>query len=160
MKIEYNIKNISGKNKSLCIGDLVKYYGETRYKLIESIQRLNKDNTTKSMVANILKKAMNNPNVEMMFDNMEELSKKNIFSFQIDDTNPLVFDNGKDNCKITITMNDEYFAAKAIYDMMKPGFHKKEYKDYVNDEKEEWKKWFTKNLKEYTTDYSCIILEE
>jgi uncharacterized membrane protein len=160
MKIEYNIKNISGKNKSLCIGDLVKYYGETRYKLIESIQRLNKDNTTKSMVANILKKAMNNPNVEMMFDNMEELSKKNIFSFQIDDINPIVFDNGKDNCKIIITMNDEYFAAKAIYDMMKPGFHKKEYKDYIKDEKEEWKKWFTKNLKEYTNDYSCIILEE
>jgi hypothetical protein len=163
MKLEYTINNISGKNKSLCIGDMIKYYGETRYKMIEGVQKLNKSDTTKGMVAHLLKKAMKNPVVDAMFNNIEELAnKQHFFLFTVDNIKPLLFDNGKNHCVMVVEMTEEYFAAKTIYDMMKPtlGVHKMEYEDYLHKEKGDWRKWFEKNLKEYTSDYSCKTLEE
>ena len=160
MKLEYTINNISGKNKSLCIGDMIKYYGETRYKMIEGIERLNKSDTTKGMVAHLIRKAVNNPAVEMILGNLESVAnKQHFFLFTVDKIDPLVFDNGKNNCVIVIEMKEEYFAAKAIYDMMKPGFRKMEYEDHVKKEKDDWLKWFEKNLKDYSSDYSCKTIE-
>jgi hypothetical protein len=162
MKLEYTLNNISGKKKSLCVGDLIKYYGETRYKIIESIQKLNENETTKGMVANLLKKvASNNVAVDMMIGNLEELAKKNIFSFTIDGINPVLFDTGKDTCVIVVDVGAEYFSAKAIYDMMKPGFRKRDFEENIKKEKAIWRSWFEKNLKEdYTKAFTCKILEE
>lgn len=160
MKIEYEIKNISGKDKSLCIGDLIRYYGETKYKLIESVQRLNNSQTTKGMVSNLLSSALKNPMAASIFDNLEELSKKDIFKFTIDEFDPLVFDNGKSTCDIILCMGDEYFAAKAVYGMMKPGFRKIGFEEHVIREKESWLRWFEKNLNEYTHSYTKKVLEK
>lgn len=162
MKLEYTLNSISGKKKSLCVGDLIKYYGETRYKIIESIQKLNENETTKGMVANLLKKvASNNVAVDMMIGNLEELAKKNIFSFTIDGINPVLFDTGKDTCVIVVDVGAEYFSAKAIYDMMRPGFRKGTFEDYVKKEKNDWKSWFEKNLREdYTKSFVCKVIEE
>ena len=160
MKMEYNIKNISGKNKALCIGDLIRYYGETQYKIIESAEKLSSSETTKGMVTNLLKKAMDDPRVGAVFDNIQELAKKKIFSFTIDNVDPIVFDNGKDSCNLIVNMCDEFFTAKAIYAMMRPGFRKQNFEDYVEKEKQEFRRWFEKNLKEYTNNYDCKILEE
>lgn len=162
MKLEYTLNNISGKKKSLCIGDLIKYYGETKYKIIESVQKLNENETTRGMVANLLKKvAKNSPAVDIMMGNLEELSKKNIFSFTIDGINPLQFDTGKDNCILVIDISDEYFAAKAIYDMMKPGLRKHEYEEHIKKEKDAWRSWFDKNLRDdYTRCFTCKVLVE
>ncbi len=160
MKIEYNIKDISGKNKALCIGDLIRYYGETRYKIIESVEKLNSNETTKGMVINLLKKAINNPLVGGIFDNMQELAKKKVFSFTVDDFNPIKFDNGKNSCILVLDMGDEYFTAKAIYAMMRPGFRKQCFEAYVEKEKQEFRRWFEKNLKDYTHNYTYKLLEE
>lgn len=160
MKIQYDIKNISGKNKALCIGDLIRYYGETKYKIIDGMQKLNDSETKKGMVAGLLKKVVNNPSVDMIMSNLEEFSKKNIIVFAVDGFNPLVFDNGTDSCVLVVEMGDEYFAAKAIYGMMKPGFRKMEFEDHVDRERKNWIRWFEKNLKEYSNSFTSKILEE
>lgn len=161
MKIEYTINNITGKKKTLCIGDLIRYYGETKYKMIEGIQKLNESKTTRGMVANLLGKAINNPSANLIMNNLEELAKKNIFSFKVDGFDPLLFDNGENSCVIVLEFGEEYFVAKAIYAMMKPGFRKLEFEEYVRKEKEDWIKWFEKNLKkDYTTSYTSKILEK
>lgn len=162
MKLEYTLNSISGKKKALCIGDLIKYYGETRYKIIESIQKLNENEATRGMVANLLKKvATSSPAVDMLMGNLEELAKKNIFSFTIDDINPVLFDNGRDHCIIVVDVGDEYFSAKAIYDMMKPGFRKHDFEENVKKEKAVWKSWFEKNLRDdYTKVFTCKVLIE
>ena len=159
MKIKYDIKNISNKNKSLCVGDLIKYYGETRYDIIDRVEKLNRSETTKGMVAKLLHNAMNNPAVSSVFDNLEALSKKKVFEFRIDDVDPIVFDNGNTSCILIVEMGEEYFSAKAIYDMMKPGFRKKTFEECVERQKQEFKRWFERNLKEYTNDYSCNVIE-
>ena len=112
------------------------------------------------MVAKLLTKATNNPGASMIMDNLEQYAQKNVFSFTIDEINPLIYDNGEENCVIIIDMGEEYFSAKAIYDMMKPGFRKMEVEDHIKNEKENWLKWFEKNLKDYTSCYSRNILEE
>ena len=160
MKIEYKIDKITGKNKSICVGDLIRYYGETRYKIIEGIKKLNDSKTTKGMVAKILSKATDNASVEMIMGNLEETAKKQIFAFKIDDINPLTYDNGKDNCVIVVELSQEYFSAKAIYDMMKPGIRKLTFEEHIQREKENWIKWFEKNLKDYTSSYESKILEK
>lgn len=162
MKLEYTLNSISGKKKALCVGDLIKYYGETKYKIVESIQKLNENETTRGMVASLLKKvASNSPAVDIMMGNLEELAKKNIFAFTIDDINPVLFDTGKDSCVLVVEVGDEYFAAKAVYDMMKPGFRKHDYEGHVKKEKEVWRSWFEKNLKDdYTKSFSCKVLTE
>ena len=160
MKVEYKIRDISGKSKSLCVGDLIRYYGETRYGIIEKIEKLNNSETTKSMVANLLQKAMNNPAVGAVFDNLNELSKKKVFSFSIDKIDPTCFDDGSDECTLVVDMGDEYFSAKAIYDMMKPGFKKRTFEECVERQKQEFIRWFERNLKEYSTDYDRKMLEE
>ena len=109
MKIEYSLKDITPKNKAVCIGDLIRYYGETKYKIIESVEKLNNSETTKGMVINLLRKAIDNPYIGNVFDNLVELSKKNIFSFTVDNKNPVIFDNGKNNCNLCIVMDDAYF---------------------------------------------------
>ncbi len=86
--------------------------------------------------------------------------KKNIFFFTVDDINPLLFDTGNDTCKIIIEIGDEYFSAKAIYDMMKPGFRHMEINDYIIKEKQSWIHWFEKNLKDYSSCYTSKILEK
>lgn len=161
MKLRYNINNISGKNKALCIGDLIRYYGETKYTIIEKVNKLNSSENTKGMVTNLLKRAMDNPQVGMVMDNLEELAKKDVFKFTVDEINLCnKFDNDNDNCSIVIDMRDEYFTAKAIYAMMRPGFRKQSFEDFVNKEKQDFKRWFEKNLKEYTSDYNCVVVEE
>ena len=160
MKIEYSLKDITPKNKAVCIGDLIRYYGETKYKIIESVEKLNNSETTKGMVINLLRKAIDNPYIGNVFDNLVELSKKNIFSFTVDNKNPVIFDNGKNNCNLCIVMDDAYFFTKAIYAMMRPGFRKMSYEEYIEREKQEFKRWFDKNLKDYTSNYSFRILEE
>ena len=161
MKIRYRINNITGKNKALCIGDLIRYYGETRYKILEGVQRFNQNDTTKGMVANLLKKATNNPMVDMMLNNIEEFAKKRVFSFTINGNDLLFFDNGVNNCELIIEIGDEYFNAKAIYDLMRPGFRKKlDYNEYIYKEKQDWLNWFEKNLQEYTKDYNKMELKD
>lgn len=160
MKIEYTLKDISGKNKAVCIGDLIRYYGETKYKIVESVEKLNSSETTKGMVMNLLRKAIDSPLVGNVFDNLVELSKRNVFSFTVDDKNPVIFDNGKNSCNLCIVMDDAYFVTKTIYAMMRPGFRKMSYEEYLEKEKQVFKRWFDKNLKEYTTNYTYKILEE
>jgi len=160
MIIEYNLDKISGKNKSLCVGDLIRYYGETRYKIIEGVQKLNDSKTTKGMVASLLAKAANNPGAQLIMGNLEEFAKKKIFGFKIDGINPLTFDNGEENCVIEIELGEEYFSAKAIYSMMKPGFRKMTFEESLDRERDVWLKWFEKNLKDYTNSYSRKIKEK
>jgi len=160
MKIEYSLKDITPKNKAVCIGDLIRYYGETKYKIIESVEKLNNSETTKGMVMNLLRKAIDTPLVGNVFDNLVELSKRNVFSFTVDNKDPVIFDNGKNSCNLCIVMDDAYFVTKAIYAMMRPGFRKMSYEEYIEREKQEFKRWFDKNLKEYTSNYSFKILEE
>ena len=154
------VKNISGKNKSLCVGDLIRFYGETRYKMIEGVERLNRDEKTKGMVANLLKKALNNPSVDLVFGNIEEISKRKFFNFTVNKKDPLEFDDGKDSCVIVIEMQQDYFAAKSVYSMMKPGIRKYDLEKYIEKEKKDWQKWFEKNLNGYTRCYTSNILEE
>lgn len=161
MLIEYDIKKISGMKKSLCVGDLIKYYGETAAKTRDKVKKLNESNDTKGMIASILRKAMNNQGAQMVMDNIQESAKKNIFSFKIDDINLLTFDNHKETCVIEVEMIEEYFVTHALWNMMTPGFRKMSYEQHIEKEKERWLKWFEKNLRnDYTTCYTKKILEK
>lgn len=161
MKIEYRINNITPKKKMLCIGDLIRYYGEVKFKIIESAERLNSSGT-KGMVTNLLKKAINNPHVDLIMNNLTEIAQRDILKFTIDGLNliPSVDVINAGNCVIVIEMDEAYFHSQAMFDMMKPGFRKRTYEDHVNNRKQDWMRWFEKNLKaDYTEDYSRKILE-
>jgi hypothetical protein len=151
---------MSPKNKALCVGDLIRYYGETKYKIIESVEKLNSSETTKGMVANLLRKAMSNPMASSIFDNLSELAKKDIFSFTVDGVNPIVFEDAENGCSLVVKMSDEYFQAKAIYAMMRPGFRKYSFEECIEREKQDFRRWFDKNLKEYASSYRVKVLEE
>jgi len=162
MKLEYTLEKISNKKKTACVGDLIKYYGEIKYKIVEQANNLSRDKITKSMVANLIKQiAANNPAVDMMLNNIEELAKKELFSFTIDGFNPLEFDNGKDSCVLVLTMNEEWFAAQALGAMIRPGFRKFSFNEHLQKEKNDWKVYVEKNLRnDYTKYFKCRVLEE
>ena len=164
MKVEYTIKNLPSKRKMICVGDLMGYFGEVRYKILGDVNQFTKNNTTKNMVKSLLRKVASNTNVDLILDNLEEAAKQNIFFFEVNgidlltnaipiaETEPLV---------LTLDMREEYFQAQAIFDVMKPGFRNLPYIDYIKKRKKEWMGWFEKNLKkDYTNHFTVKILEE
>ena len=160
MKVEYGINNITPKSKMLCIGDLIRYYGEVKFKIIESAEKLN-GSGTKGMITNLLKKAINNPHVDLIMNNLTEIAQRDILKFTVDGVNliPDIELINKKSCVIVIEMDEAYFHSQAMFDMMKPGFRKREYVDHLQNRKNEWMKYITKNFKEYTENCSYKILE-
>jgi hypothetical protein len=161
MKLEYTISSISGKKKALCVGDLIKYYGEHRYKLIDAARNLSNDKTTKGLIVNLIKKiATNNAAVDMMLNHVEELAKKKIFKFTIDGFDPVQFDNGTDSCVLVLEMDEEWFIGQAMGAMVRPGFRKFSFEQHLEREKDAWRKYIDDNLRnDYSKCFTCRVLE-
>jgi len=165
MKILYTIKDMPPKKKSLCLGDLIRYYGETKYKTLEHIQKLQQNKTMAAKLVNSIRKLPNNQNftIDIILQALETASSTQIFDFKIDGISPnAILKEGKD-VAIEIYMNPLYFTTKAVMYQAFPGFRSKHDNIEVAIKKENdlWVKWFERELRGYSAKpFEKTILEE
>lgn len=155
MRIKYNLKGISLKNQSLCIGDLIRYYGESKYKLIESVERISENRgITAKMLNAIRDHTKAGMTLEGLITNLQMASGTDIFTFKVNGKDPTeLFHDG--DIELEIYMNPLYFTTKAGISGQIPGFRRKnigssaELQMKAKQEQAKWIKWFEKELNKY-----------
>jgi hypothetical protein len=159
MRIIYECKDISKRNRANCVGDLLRYYGETRYKIVESLEKIKNNKTISAMLVNSMRKraGMTGLTVDMLLTRLENTAQMKMLDLKINGKQPyIIFEDGED-MEIEIFMDDLYFETKAMLDQALPGIRKKPSVDvYVFKEKEAWVRWFEKNLKDYHPLDKCF----
>lgn len=153
MKVTYVLNNISGKNKALCVGDLVRYYGETKYKIRENLQKIKDSKTISAMIINSIRKNSNfaGVTIEGLLANLEASNASDIFAFKVNNQNLIQIFDAQPDMVIEVFMDELFFSTKAVMSQNMPGFrlHAIPIEHQIQKEKESWVKWFEKNLRDY-----------
>ncbi|RLF50598.1 MAG: hypothetical protein DRN24_06290, partial [Thermoplasmata archaeon] len=73
MRVVYELEDIGNYKKASCIGDLLKYRGETIYKLREGLNKIKNDKGISSMLINAMRKSktMTGMTIENLINNLE-----------------------------------------------------------------------------------------
>jgi hypothetical protein len=154
MKIRYTLEDMPLRKQSLCFGDLMRYYGDSKFKLAESIKKIQ---ANKGVAVKLLNAIRNHTktgmSLDMFLDSLENTSHIDIFKYTV---------NGKDPCTIfqeetvelEVYMNPVYFSTKGAITQHLPGFrsHKGNVYDQAKKEQDKWLVWFERELNKY---HSC-----
>jgi len=155
MKIKYGLKNMSLLNQSLCIGDLMRYYGESKFKLVESIEKIAEDRgLTVKMLNAIRKHTMAGITIDGLINNLELAAGTDVFKFTINGKDPTeIFIDG--DIELEIYMNPLYFTTKAAISGQIPGFRRKKISSELElnikakQEQTKWLRFFERELNKY-----------
>ena len=156
MKIRYTLKKMPLLKQSLCVGDLTRYYGESKYKLIESVKRIEENRGLSAKLLNTIRKhtAMAGLTIDGLINNLELASGTDIFKFKIN--NQTITDMFKDgDVELEIYMNPIYFVTKGAITSQLPGFRRKpaqsstEIEFKAKQEQTKWITWFERELNKY-----------
>ena len=144
---------MNNRKKASCVGDLIKYRGETIYKIREGLDKIKDNKGLASIIINAMKKnkGMAGMTIEQLLTNLETSSSIDIFSFKVNDHELYKLFDESNNMNIEVYMDDLYFQSKAMMDQALQGFRIKKmpYSLLVEKEKDKWLRWFEKNLKDY-----------
>jgi len=155
MKIVYNLHKMPLLKQSLCIGDLIRYYGESKFKLVESVRRIEENRGLSSKMLNTIRKHTNvGMTIESLVTNLQMASGTDIFKFKINGMDPTTMFTDED-IELEIYMNPLYFVTKGAITGQLPGFRRKpantetEIEMKARQEQTKWIKWFEKELNKY-----------
>jgi hypothetical protein len=165
MRVQYQMDGITLKNKALCIGDLIRYYGESKYKTLDTLDKIRQNKGLSSKLLNAIRRHANMPGltVDNLMNAIETASEYNVFTFLIngEDMTKIVDENR--DVKLEIYMHPLYFSTRAALTMYTPGIGKRRTLDeQEKKEKDSWTHWFEKELNTYypIMDIKKKILEE
>jgi len=155
MRIKYTLKDMPLLKQSLCVGDLIRYYGESKFKLIESVKRIEQNRgLTVKMLNTIRKHTKVGMSIDSLIMNLQMASGTDIFKFKINGKDPTeIFSDGE--IELEIYMNPIYFVTKSAITGQIPGFRRKpagtetEIEMKARQEQTKWIKWFDKELNKY-----------
>ena len=155
MKVQYTIKKMPLLKQSLCMGDLIRYYGESKFKLIESVRRIEENRGLSSKMLNTIRKHTNvGMTIDGLVTNLQMASGTDIFKFKINGVDPTEMFTDED-VQLEIYMNPLYFVTKGAISGQLPGFRRKpsntetEIEMKARQEQTKWLKWFEKELNKY-----------
>lgn len=155
MRIKYTLKDMPLLKQSLCIGDLMRYYGESKFKLIESVRRIEENRGLSAKMLNTIRKHTNvGMTIDALVMNLQTASGTDIFNFKINGVDPTEVFTDK-NIELEIYMNPLYFVTKSAITGQIPGFRRKpastgvEIEMKARQEQTKWIKWFEKELNKY-----------
>jgi hypothetical protein len=141
------------RKQSLCFGDLMRYYGDSKFKLAESIRKIQ---TNKGIAVKLLNAIRNHTktgmSLDVFLDSLENTSKIDIFKYTINGHDPCtIFHEG--DIELEVYMNPVYFSTKGAITQNLPGFrrHKKGAGGSVYNQAK-WVVWFERELNKY---HSC-----
>jgi len=165
MKIEYTLKGMPLLKQTLCIGDLLRYYGERKYKLLEDLEKIEHNKGLKIKVLNAIKEHTRaGMTIDQLMTGLQTAGAIDVFKFKV---------NGKDLCdafektdmKLEVYMNPIYFSTAGVMSSILPGFRrvKRTPLEQAQHEQSNWIRWFEKNMnKDYHpfNKWTKKILEE
>lgn len=155
MKILYKLKEMPLYKQSQCIGDLTRYYGESKFKLIESVERIADNKGLSSKLLNTIRKHTSaGMTLEGLITKLELASGMDVFKFKINGTEiTKMFKDG--DVELEIYMNPLYFSTKGAISAQVPGFRRKtiqtqtELEIKAKQEQTKWLRWFERELNKY-----------
>lgn len=153
MKLSYQLSGISNRKMALCIGDLVRYVGQTNYKMKEGVENIKASKTLSTLFLSKMRqgKGLTGMTIDNLLTALEVASLADLCYVKVDGVNPCdLFDKKKD-ITMDVFMNDNYFLIKSYQQSMIPGFRvdKQPIDRIMIKEKEKWCSWFEKNLRDY-----------
>jgi len=165
MKVKYKLKDMPLKQQSLCAGDLIRYYGESKYKMIESVEKIAENRGLTVKLLNVIRNhtTMAGLTIDSLINNLELASGTDIFKFKINGKDPTdLFKDG--DMEMEIYMNPIYFATKSAISSQLPGFRRKtvgsstELEMKARQEQAKWMRWFEKELNKYHPEWKKIVI--
>ena len=160
MRIEYSLNNMPKLKQALCFGDLLRYYGERKYKMIESVRRISENEGLKVKLLNQIRKhtKVAGLTLDALVNNLENVSCIDIFQYKINGVDPTIelFKNDN-NISLEVYMNPIYFTTEATIKNFLPIRGRRRYKKVdetelefkARKEQENWVKYFEKELNKY-----------
>ena len=155
MKIKYKLKDMPLYKQSQCIGDLTKYFGESKYKLIESVEKIEENRGLSVKLLNTIRKHTHaGMTIDGFVNGLSLASGTDIFKFKINGSDiTKLFKDG--DIELEIYMNPLYFVTKGAMFAQVPGFRRKTFTSQTElelkakQEQTKWLKWFEKELNKY-----------
>lgn len=155
MKILYKLKEMPLYKQSQCIGDLTRYFGESKFKLVESVEKIEENRGLSVKLLNTIRKHTSaGMTIEGLVNNLQLASGMDVFKFKINGSDiTKMFKDG--DVELEIYMNPLYFATKGAISAQVPGFRRKavqsqtELEIKAKQEQTKWLKWFERELNKY-----------
>lgn len=162
MKIRYILNDVSTTNIVKCIGDIMRYTGETTFKLKDDAEAIRKSRTLSTIILNKLRqgKGMGALTIDNLLNTLDNSSINNMFQFKVDGVDLCDIVKDKKHIMLEINMDDSFFMTRMLIDSAL--FKVKEPELALQKQKEKWVSWFEKNLKDYHPLNKCVktILEK
>lgn len=169
LRIKYALSNMSLRQQALCFGDLMRYYGDSKFKLAETVAKIANNKGLRVKLLNAIRKHTGSSGltVESLITGLETASSIDIFNFKVNGVNPCeIF--GDKNVELEIYMNPLYFTTRGAITQHLPGLHKArggtEKMMLIQAKKEEanWVRWFEKELDRYhhSNHWAKKVVEE
>jgi len=155
MKILYTLNDVSTTNIVKCIGDMLRYTGETTYKLKEDAEAIRKSKTLSTIILNKLRqgKGMGALTIDNLLNTLDAGSINNMFQFKVDGVDICDIIKDKKSIVLEINMDESFFMARMLVDSAL--FKTKEPDLALQKQKDKWISWFEKNLKDYHPLNKC-----
>lgn len=146
MEMKYRLKGMKLSRQSKCVGDLVRYYGDIRFTLLDKVRKIQSNATYSAKFLDLLRQHSSaGITLDNLITGLETISNMEIFRFKMNGKNPCECFSNED-IDLEIYMNPMYFTAlAAIYNAMTPERILKVSKK----EEEKWIYWFEKELNKY-----------
>ena len=155
------------KEQSLCIGDLMRYYGESKYKMKESIEKITENRGIASKLLNTIREhTETGVTLDGLITQLQIASGTDIFTFKINGVDPTKVFTDEKNVELDVYMNPIYFNTKGAISSQLPGFRHKHIsseKELVakgRQEQQKWLRWFEKELRGYHNNWKRKCIEE
>lgn len=155
MKVVYTLNDVSTTNIIKCIGDMMRYVGETTYKLKDDAESIRKSKTLSSIILNKLRqgKGMGGITVDNLLTAIDGISASDMFQFKVNGVNLCDVVKDKKDIELEITMDEKLFMTRMLVDSVL--FKVKNPGEALQKQKDKWIAWFEKNLKDYHPLNKC-----
>jgi len=156
LKLKYILKEIPFKQQALCIGDLLRYHGESKYGLAESIDRIASNKGLAVKLLNTIRShsGMSGMTIDSLINQLQVASGIDIFKFTVNGEDlSTVFKDTKE-IELDVYMNPVYFTTKGALTQYLPGIRRKKagndaVLEQAKFEQEKWIRWFERELCKY-----------
>jgi len=157
MRIKYKLHKMPLLQQSKCMGDLTKYYGERKFKLLEQVTAIRNNDLIATKLLNTIRKHTGTTGltIDQLVNGLETAAGVDIFTFKVNDVNPCEMFKDED-LTLEVYMNPIYFTTQAALGAQLPGFRKHRHmdmeskiKDIAQKDQDRWLRWFEKELNNY-----------
>lgn len=155
MKVIYTLSDVNTTNIIKCIGDMIRYTGETTYKLKDDAAAIRRSKTLSAIVLNKLRqgKGLSGMTIDNLLNALDNAASSDMFQFKVNGVNLCDVVKDKKDIIIEVNMDETFFMTRMLVDSTI--FKIKDADDALLKQKDKWMGWFEKNLKDYHPLNKC-----